>query len=46
MRSLLRILVIVIVVVIVGGIVALATLDLPAPTQHIERVIANDRLGH
>lgn len=46
MRSLVRIAIIVLLLVIVGGIAALAMLDIPAPTTHVEKVIPNDRFQH
>ena len=46
MKGLLRILIIVIVLVVVAGIAGLAMLDMPAPTQHVEKVIPNAQLGH
>ena len=46
MRALIRILVIVVVVVIAGGVAALAMISMPAPTQHVEKVIPNAQLGH
>jgi hypothetical protein len=46
MKGLIRILILVVVLVVVAGVAALAMLDMPAPTQHVEKVIPNDRLGH
>jgi hypothetical protein len=46
MKGLIRILVIVVVLVVVAGVAALAMLDMPAPTQHVEKVIPNAQLGH
>jgi hypothetical protein len=46
MKGLLRIVILVIVLLVVAGVAALAMLDMPAPTQHVEKVIPNDRLGH
>jgi len=46
MRGLFRILILIIVLVIVVGVAALAMLDMPAPTQHVEKVIPNGQLGH
>ena len=46
MKGLLRIILIVVVLVLVVGVAALAMFDMPAPTQHVEKVIPNDRLGH
>jgi hypothetical protein len=46
MKGLLRIVILVVVILVVAGVAALAMLDLPAPTQHVEKVIPNDRLGH
>lgn len=46
MKGLLRIILIVVVLVVVVGVAALAMFDMPAPTQHVEKVIPNDRLGH
>ena len=46
MKGMLRIVILVVVILVVAGVAALAMLDLPAPTQHVEKVIANDRLGH
>jgi hypothetical protein len=46
MKGLLRILIIIIVLVVVAGIAGLAMLDMPAPTQHVEKVIPNAQLGH
>lgn len=34
----------VLAVVVLGGFAVLATMDIPAPTSRIERVIPNDRL--
>jgi hypothetical protein len=33
-----------VVVLVVGGLVVLATIDIPAPKSRIERTIPNDRL--
>jgi len=38
-----KIVLVVLVVVLVGGLVLLATWDMPAPTTTIEKVIPNDR---
>jgi len=46
MKGLLRILIAVIVLVVVAGVAALAMLDMPAPTQHVEKIIPNAQLGH
>jgi len=46
MKGLIRILVAIIALVVVAGFAALATMDMQAPTQHVEKVIPNDRLGH
>jgi hypothetical protein len=46
MKGLLRIILLVVVLVLVVGIAGLAMFDMPAPTQHVEKVIPNDRLGH
>ena len=46
MRSLLHLAILVVVLILVAGIAALAMLDMPAPTQHVEKVIPNDKLGH
>ncbi|HJP23255.1 MAG: hypothetical protein QF546_04685 [Alphaproteobacteria bacterium] len=37
------ILIVVIAAVVVGGAVFLATWDIPAPTQRVEKVLPNDR---
>lgn len=42
-RVLLKVLIALIVVVLVGGVVFLATWDIPAPTQQVEKVIPDDR---
>jgi hypothetical protein len=34
----------IVVLVILGGFAVLATIDIPAPSSRIERVIPNDRL--
>jgi len=46
MKGLLRILIVIVVLVVVAGVAALAMLDMPAPTQHVEKVIPNAQLGH
>ncbi len=46
MKGLFRIILLLVVLVIVVGAAALAMFDMPAPTQHVEKVIPNDRLGH
>jgi hypothetical protein len=43
MSMLVKILLLVIVLVGVGGVAVLASVDLPAPSQPVERVIPNDR---
>jgi len=40
-----KIVLVVLVVVLVGGLVLLATWDMPAPTTTIEKVIPNDRFN-
>ncbi len=45
MKGLLRILILLVVLIIVAGVAGLAMMDMPAPTQHVEKVIPNDRLG-
>ena len=42
-RVLLKILIVFIVVILVGGVVFLATWDVPAPSQKVEKVIPDDR---
>ncbi|MDP6067321.1 MAG: hypothetical protein QGF97_04785 [Alphaproteobacteria bacterium] len=37
------ILIVVVAAVVVGGAVFLATWDIPAPTQRVEKVLPNDR---
>lgn len=44
MRTLKRLLVVLIVVVVGGGGYFLATWDIPAPTQRVEKPIADERL--
>ena len=46
MKGLLRIIILVIVLVLVIGVAGLAMFDMPAPSQHVEKVIPNDKLGH
>ncbi|GGE84782.1 MAG: hypothetical protein ACT6Q8_23310 [Niveispirillum sp.] len=43
MSMLVKILLLVVVLVGVGGFAVLASVDLPAPSQPVERVIPNDR---
>lgn len=43
MSMLLKILLLVVVLVGAGGVAVLASVDLPAPAQPVERVIPNDR---
>lgn len=43
MRKFLLVLTLVFVALIGGGLVFLATWDIPAPTQPMEKVISNDR---
>lgn len=43
MSMLVKILLLVVVLVGVGGVAVLASVDLPAPSQPVERVIPNDR---
>lgn len=45
MSMLLKILLLVVLIVGVGGFALLAGMDLPAPSQPVERVIPNDRFG-
>lgn len=45
MSKLLSILLLLILVTGVGGFAFLATRDMPAPSQPVERVIPNDRFG-
>ena len=46
MKGLVRILIAVAVLIVVAAVAALATMNMPAPTQHVEKIIPNDRLGH
>jgi hypothetical protein len=43
--TLLKFLIVIFVVVIAGGVVFLATWDIPAPTHPVEKVIPNDRFS-
>ena len=43
MKFITRILIFLVLILIVGGAVALATWDMPAPTATREKVIPNDR---
>lgn len=43
MKLISRILIALVVVLVIGGAVALATWDMPAPTATREKVIPNDR---
>lgn len=43
MKLMTRILIVLVLLVIVGGAVALATWDMPAPTATREKVIPNER---
>lgn len=45
MSMLIKILLVVVLLVGVGGFVVLASMDLPAPSQPVERVIPNDRFS-
>lgn len=45
MSKLLKILLLLVLVIGVGGFAFLATWDMPAPSQPVERVIPNDRFG-
>jgi hypothetical protein len=45
MKGLLRILILVVVLIVVAGVAGLAMMDMPAPTQHVEKVVPNDHLG-
>jgi hypothetical protein len=42
---LLKFVIAIIALVIAGGVVFLATWDIPAPTQPVEKVIPNDRFA-
>ena len=44
MSSVTRIVAILVLLLVVGGATALATMDIPAPTTKIEKVIPDDRL--
>lgn len=44
MSSVTRIIVILVVLLVLGGAVALATMNIPAPTTKVEKVIPDDRL--
>jgi hypothetical protein len=46
MKTLLRIVAVAIVVLIGGGGVYLAFSDLPAPTNHVEKIIPDERFQH
>ena len=46
MKGLVRILIAVAVLVVVAAVAALATMNMQPPTQHVEKVIPNDRFGH
>jgi hypothetical protein len=43
MRFLVRLLVLLTIVVLAGGVVFLATWDIPPPTHEVEKTIPNDR---
>jgi Na+/H+ antiporter NhaC len=43
MNRIIRVVLILVILVLVGGVAALAMLDLPAPTQHVEKIITNVR---
>lgn len=45
MSKLVQILFLLVLIVLVGGTAFLATWDMPAPTQPVQRVIPNDRFG-
>lgn len=40
----LLIIVVILALVMLGGFALLGTMDIPAPTSHVERTIPNDRL--
>lgn len=44
MSSIVRVILILLAVIVVGGGVALAVIDIPAPTAKVEKVIPDDRL--
>ncbi len=43
MKTLIRIAAVAALIVVVGGGVYLAFSDIPAPTQHVEKIIPDDR---
>ncbi len=45
MSKLVQILFLLVLIVLVGGVAFLATWDMPAPTEPVQRVIPNDRFG-
>jgi hypothetical protein len=46
MNTLLRIGLVALLLLIVGGGVYLATWDIPAPKNHVEKIIPDDRFPH
>ena len=43
MSNAIRMMLILLVVILLGGLIFLMTWDIPAPVQHIERVIPDER---